>query len=213
MSFPLSYRAIRDLVAGELLKTGVARDIARKAGLRAGSESITTGRPPFTVIRFETYGSTTFAPGTPSTDQQTQFSRALNRRYATFSHPLNTTNPVAGNNSQPRTILWLEPFSEVRVTARVITSTPNMYLIPAFGPLSGAWSTVLGTAQFADTAELVRTGAGMMLSLTAPFAKSEWMPIHPSFKSAGEVRAGLFVRNLATSPNTPEWGVLEMQLR
>jgi hypothetical protein len=213
LSFPRSYSAIRSIVAGEVLQTRVARAIVRKAGVRVGVGGGPTGRPPFTVVRYEFFDNDIYPEGVDFDVQITQFSRALSRTYAPSTITGSATRAVAFSTVNAQSRIWLEPFSEVRVTARVVTSTPNLYLIPAFGPLIGDWGNVVPVAKFADTAQAVRTGTGQMVQLTAPFSKSDWQPIHSSFLALGEVRAGLFIRNLGASAISPQIGVCEIQLR
>jgi hypothetical protein len=192
----------------------VARAIVRKAGVRVGVGGGPTGRPPFTVVRYEFFDNDIYPEGVDFDEQITQFSRSLARTYAPSSIAGGgATRAVAFSTVNAQSRVWLEPFAEVRVTAKVITITPNLYVLPAFGPLTGDWGNVVPVAKFADTAQAVRTGTGQMVQLTAPFSKSDWQPIHSSFLALGEVRAGLFIRNLGASAISPQIGVCEIQLR
>lgn len=166
------------------------------------------------MVRYEFYQSSSYPVGMPDTDRQTQFSRALSRTYAFRNIPASSTVAVAVTEQTAQSRLWLEPFSEFRVSARVVTSTPDLYVIAAFASsATGVWGGPIGTAGFADSAQNVRTGTGNLTQLIAPFAKSAWLPINAGYLALGEVRAGLFIRNTAAAVRTPQTGVIEIQVR
>ena len=217
--YPKTYVAVKELVRKTALITPMARKIVRRSGFRVGSAAAEGGRPPITVVRFEFYNlqnGVTYDTGQPAADQYT---RTISRKYAT-TIAANATRAMAPTNrfSSHMTRVWLAPFEDVRVVARVITSTTNLHVIGAFGhPATGDWivvpiSTVAG---FADTAGSVLGGSGSCItSLVAPISASTWQPIHASYKALGEVRAGLFIRNTSGAiSSAPESGVIELQVR
>jgi hypothetical protein len=205
VSFPGSYREIRELVREKALETPMARAIVRKSGFIRGLGTSPGGRPPTTILRTVKFTHHTFQLPFTGLDAY-QFSRVLRRRYQK-NITSRTTTPLSegidGAVAQVATRFWLEGYTEVRIVARVFADTLNGRLLCGFALPA---YNFIGTARLPDTAALIGGGSPnpspptspIVVPMSAPYAISPWVPIHEMFLGQ-EIQCAFYIRSIATS--------------
>lgn len=236
MSFPSTYREIRELVGRQALHTHNARAIMRKAGVRLGGGGV-VGRAPLTIARYGRWTSVSpFAATSPI-----YYSRATFRGDVGGSSVNGFTAPIGltsgpSDVAQGMTRFFLGGFTQIRAVAPMLQSAS--YLRLTIGMLKaseydaqflpgGTQISFARNARFPDSYErltlhsgTIQNGGGgsPLTEITAPWTITEWVTINEEFLMDGEALCAIFARNINPVAsgifNTAKTsGVVELQVR